>query len=349
MRLPKVMFIFFALVLTLQAAPMRVSAKPFMPQTPSASVGLTAPVPASGQVGDAVGFGLVFTVAGLAPGVAGAEVYVSYNPLVVAPLGTPQVTVEVLPDFFGSPNVNINEILPAAQCPGGTLPCIHLVLAGSPQTTQSGLGARFHFTSVAQGQACFSILQSNLVDADGFAVSHTRGGEQCATFQTDVDLTGAALRQGVPANPNVGAGTLSCTNVTATGLVEAPQTVVSDAGGAFAFIDIPLDTYVVRASYPGYLAADKAGVIVDGSQDEIALGTVSLRGGDVNGDNVINILDIGQIVSKFGQTGVAVKSAAAGCGPADDPADINDDGVINISDLAIVAGNWGLVGPTLWP
>ena len=183
MRMPKVMFVFFALALMLQSAPMSVSAKTFMPQPPSASVTLTAPIPASGQVGDAVGFGLVFTVAKIDPGVSGADVYVSYDPAVVTPLGTPQVTVEVLPDFFGSPNVNINEILPAAQCPGGALPCIHLVLAGNPQTTQSGLGARFHFTSVAQGNACFSILQSNLVDADGFAVLHTVGGQQCASHQ----------------------------------------------------------------------------------------------------------------------------------------------------------------------
>jgi hypothetical protein len=73
-----------------------------------------------------------------------------------------------------------------------------------------------------------------------------------------------------------------------------------------------------------------------------------LRGGDVNADKAINILDIGAIISKFSSTGVNVRSDLADCTDADEPADINDDGNINISDLAIAAGNWGRTGPTPW-
>jgi hypothetical protein len=90
-------------------------------------------------------------------------------------------------------------------------------------------------------------------------------------------------------------------------------------------------------------------VVVTNSTLTLDFGTVTLRGGDVNGDNAINILDIGAIISRFGRTGAAVRSSNPACTISDDPADINDDGIINISDLAIAAGNWGLVGPRDWP
>jgi hypothetical protein len=346
--MPKWLFVLFILALALGQAQGYASARS-LGQAPSASVSLTAPVPATALVGDEITFDLVFSVANQAPGMSGVDIYVSYNPAVVAPPASPSLAAEALPGFFGASNVSINEVLPAAQCPGATLPCVHLVLAGSPQTTKTDVAARFRFSGIAQGSACFSILQSNLVNADGFAITHTVGAQQCANFQYEVDVHGSALRQGVPANPNVGGGTLACVTVSATGVVETPAAQKTSSTGAFSFLDIPLDTYTFRASYSGYLPAQKSGVVVNGSVDLINLPAVTLRGGDVNGDNFINILDIGLIVSKFGQSGVAVKSASVDCSAADEAADINDDGLVNISDLAIVAGNWGLVGPTVWP
>ena len=49
--------------------------------------------------------------------------------------------------------------------------------------------------------------------------------------------------------------------------------------------------------------------------------------GDVNGDAVVNVVDILEIVSEWGS--------------ADSPADINQDGIVDVSDLLIVVGNWG--------
>jgi len=51
--------------------------------------------------------------------------------------------------------------------------------------------------------------------------------------------------------------------------------------------------------------------------------------GDVNSDGVVNILDLVQVASKFGQT------------VSGDPADVNEDGVVNIVDLVKVAGALG--------
>lgn len=350
MKMPKWLVVFFVLALMLQLTALTVGAAPLAPQVvTSASVSLSTPAPAVGQVGGEVIFDLVFSATNVTPGVSGAEVYVAYDPAFVSPLGSPQTTTEILSGFFGTPNVSINEILPAAQCPGGTLPCIHLVLAGTPQSNQTGFAARFHFRGTAEGSTCFSILQSSLVNADGFAVTHTAGGQQCVTLEYAVDVTGVVNRQGVPANPNTGGGTLSCTSIAVTGAATPAQTIYTNASGGFSVPNLPLDTFTFRASYPGYLASQKSGVVLSSSQLNLILTTISLRGGDVNGDGVINILDVGLIISKFGQTGVAVRSASLNCTVADEPADINDDGRVNISDLAILSGNWGQVSPLVWP
>ena len=51
--------------------------------------------------------------------------------------------------------------------------------------------------------------------------------------------------------------------------------------------------------------------------------------GDVNRDGVVNILDLVQVASKFGQS------------VSGDPADVNEDGLVNIVDLVKVAGALG--------
>ncbi len=314
----------------------------------SAAITFTAPVPNPGLVGGEVVFEMGFAVANIVPGMTGAEVYVSYNPALVMPPTSPgSVAAEVLPNFFGSSNVSVNEILPAASCPGGASPCIHLVVAGPAQTTKTGAAARFHFQGLAEGTACFSVLQSVLVDADGFQIQHTPPAQQCVTIQFRASANGVVTRQGVPANPNPGGGNWACTAVTATG-VGSFGPVNTDATGNFSIGNLPIGTYTFRAVYPGYLASERAGVIVDGSSITLNIGAARLRGGDVNGDNAINILDVGTIIGKFGQTGVAVKSASVNCSGADEAADVNDDGLINISDLAIAAGNWGAVAPQPW-
>lgn len=157
-------------------------------------------------------------------------------------------------------------------------------------------------------------------------------------------VNGTVLRQGTPAHPNPGGGTLACTMV---------GSAFTDPSGKFEFslIDPLSDTYIIGAGYPGYLSSETT-VTIPPSRD---VGTTTLCGGDVNADRVINILDIGTIIGKFGSAGVPVRSDLsdppvfpADCTDPDESTDINDDGNVNISDLAIAAGNLGLTGPTRW-
>jgi hypothetical protein len=335
------------LVLSLSLPTMTASAQTPTPLPRSASMSLTSPAPNPVLIGGEVTFDLIFSVANIDPGVSGAEVYLGYDPILVGPSATPGVgTAEVRPEFFGASNVSINELLPAANCPGKASPCVHLVLAGPAQTTQTGVAVRFHFRSLVEGTACFGVLQSSMSDANGYDVSHVAASDQCVPIQSRT-VTGTVLRQGVPANPNPGGGTFACAGVSAIGTwTFGPFN--TNSTGRFNMVNLPTGVYTFRVIYPGYLTAEKTGVTVAGNSQMIDIGTTTLRGGDVNGDNAINILDIGAIISRFGRTGAAVKSASASCG-GDESADINDDGLVNISDLAIAAGNWGSVGPKVWP
>jgi hypothetical protein len=156
---------------------------------------------------------------------------------------------------------------------------------------------------------------------------------------TVIKTTGTAQRQGVPSN--LGGGTLACVTVAAIG--SSNTSVYTDITGVFSISGLSDGLYTFRVTYPGYLAVEKTDVSIPAPD----LGKVTLRGGDVNGDNAVNILDIGTVISKFGKTGMAIGSMGA-CGAPDEPADINDDGIVNIGDLAITAGNWGKTGPIPW-
>ena len=63
------------------------AATPFQTATPprSASISLSAPIPNPAVTGGDITFDLVINVANINPGVSGAEVYLSYNPALVAP------------------------------------------------------------------------------------------------------------------------------------------------------------------------------------------------------------------------------------------------------------------------
>jgi hypothetical protein len=322
-----------------------------MPATPvsaarSATITITPPLPNPAPVGSEVSFAILITITDVTPGVSGADIYLGYD-TPVEPSVSPNSAVVPLPDFFGPSHITWYEILDPCPVPRGerTSPaCIHLVAAGPAQETHSAAVARFYFQVKAGGPFCFEVLDATLADKDGFRVDHTIADPNPQCVNPGGTIEGKVLRQGTPANS--GGGTLACAEVELIPPAVHPE--FTDGSGKFIFKNVPSGTYRVRAKYPGYLASETI-TTVPPSQD---VGSTQLCGGDVNADNKINILDIGTIISKFGQTNMPVRSdPQEGCTDADEPADINDDSMVNIFDLAIAAHNWGPqnnTGPTGW-
>jgi hypothetical protein len=89
---------------------------------------------------------------------------------------------------------------------------------------------------------------------------------------------------------------------------------------------------IITARRSGYLDAQTT---VDISSDEpLNLGPTTLYGGEVTGDNEIDISDLSYLGARF-HTG-------------DLTGDINGDSQIDILDLSMAAANFSMSGPTSW-
>ena len=88
-------------------------------------------------------------------------------------------------------------------------------------------------------------------------------------------------------------------------------------------------------NFPGYLSAQAnlpEGRAVNQPEAEATkLGLITLLAGDMNGDNVVDILDLANLAQRYQST--------------DPTADLNADGIVDILDLALVAGNYQRQGP----
>lgn len=120
-----------------------------------------------------------------------------------------------------------------------------------------------------------------------------------------------------------------------------------DAGAAahLSIINVPAGSYTARVSAPKYLAAVQdftlGATVVSYDLNDLAGAAntlvLTLRGGDINGDDQVNIQDLVMIGVRFGKVSTDGDWAAVG-----DLANINGDLTVNIQDLAIAAGNFGL-------
>jgi hypothetical protein len=271
-------------------------------------------------------------------GVMGADVFINYDNTIVSvddaddnPANGTQVAIST--EFFGSSVfVAANEV--ETPCSMGSSPaCVHIALShsGDPITNKTGKIATITWGALAAGPMGLAVDSNTvLADEDGQEFPINSTSVPSITVVSAGMLEGHVLRQGTRTDH-------SLTDVVAYnsggGVINTAQT---DAMGYFT-MTVPLGgTYLVQAWYNGYLKSQKSNVYVVGAN--VALGTTTIPGGDVNSDNNINILDIVTIISSYGSTGV----------PATDPADINDDGTINIFDLTIAAGNFGTYGPLTW-
>ncbi|MBO3802912.1 MAG: carboxypeptidase regulatory-like domain-containing protein [Candidatus Brockarchaeota archaeon] len=105
--------------------------------------------------------------------------------------------------------------------------------------------------------------------------------------------------------------------------------------GSFSLLVAP-GTYDVIVTMQGYLYATKRVSVSRGQS--LNLGSVTLLGGDANGDSAVNLIDL-----------VIVGGSYNTSPPRDPRADINGDGTVNIFDLVLVGGNYDIRGPSPWP
>lgn len=272
-----------------------------------------------------------------AVGILGVDLYIPFNPAVVTvndaddnPANGTQVNIST--GFFGGSTIIArNIVLNGVDCPVADA-CVHIALSstGSPVTNRTGKIATITWGGMAAGATGIAVdtTMTALVDAEGNDVLINSTSVPAIAIQAAGVISGRVERQG-RAVPNLDGTVVIAYN--AGGGVIAEGT--TDGHGFFELSVPQGGIYLVQAFYHGYLKAQKANVYVVGASVDI--GTTKLLGGDVNGDNNVNILDVVGIIGSFGAGGML-------------PADINGDGTVNIFDLTIAAGNFGKTGPTAW-
>jgi hypothetical protein len=141
-------------------------------------------------------------------------------------------------------------------------------------------------------------------------------------------INGTVLLQGraVHGDTEISLTTTPCTSTDGTGA----QTTVTTAEGNFGIV--PTTNYqCLNAYHTCYLTAQK-------SLPQGYVGRTTLLGGDLNGDNCVDIYDLTAMGAKYGMR-YASDGSPTPC------TDVNADGIVDIYDLVISASNFGKCGP----
>lgn len=190
-----------------------------------------------------------------------------------------------------------------------------------PAPAFSGVGTLIEITwqRLAPGPVTVTLDEIELTDPNGRPLPVIITPTNFAEIQAGALLQGQVELQGRP-----DAGSVRVTT--------AGQQAEADAGGLFTVGATAAYTLAVTA--PGYLSAWAEGQAA-GVDGLVALGRVTLPGGDVTGDDRIDIFDLALLGGRYGS--------------ADAVADLTGDGTVNIFDLALAAANYGRQGPvTTW-
>ncbi|UCG24751.1 MAG: hypothetical protein JSW55_01780 [Chloroflexota bacterium] len=80
---------------------------------------------------------------------------------------------------------------------------------------------------------------------------------------------------------------------------DGPIALGSD--GVFQFQGVVNNVYSVEAFFDRYLTHEQAGITSSNVGEHVVIGSTSLRTGDINGDQIVNILDISAVAGNFGK------------------------------------------------
>lgn len=103
---------------------------------------------------------------------------------------------------------------------------------------------------------------------------------------------------------------------------DGEYSATADSTGKYS-VEVPEGTYKFTVTVKNHLSYTKSAFDVNEAKENV---NVTLKGGDVNGDGNINIVDFTRVVSAYG---------------TDSEIDINNDGTVNILDFTRIVSNYG--------
>ena len=193
--------------------------------------------------------------------------------------------------------------------------------------TGSGQVAIITWQGKGVGQSAVTFQHSQLARRDGGVIPHAiRNG---AIQILAGSVSGVVLLQGRTNQ----SGTVvyltrePCAARPTQVVTPSVPSAVTDAQGHFEIVPEPgINAQCLQTLRSGYLVGQKG-------TPQGYVGTITLPGGDVTGDDTINIFDLALVASQYGGS--------------DPLTDVNADGIVNIFDLTLVANNFGKSGPII--
>lgn len=118
-------------------------------------------------------------------------------------------------------------------------------------------------------------------------------------------------------------------------IISDEQPLASGSNGVFknTFSNLAATTYDVRIKAPGYLSRLFENINLSSSGNSFDWTAAELQAGDFDSNNILNVNDVGLILSVHTDLSVAVDSSNS-------IYDIDGNGIINIIDIAIVLSNY---------
>ena len=115
---------------------------------------------------------------------------------------------------------------------------------------------------------------------------------------------------------------------------DSGQSDTTEATGLFSIADVVAGAHTsITADAPSYLPAVCTAPTI--TAPETVLATVTLRSGDVNDDDFVDITDATAVGLSLGETSPGLST------------NINRDGIVDVLDIILVSVNFGK-GPQTW-
>jgi hypothetical protein len=229
---------------------------------------------------------------------------------------TPEIEVKVGSDFLDRDCfVALNRV----DNTGGIIELV-VVLKGGQSIQDSAELAIIEFEGKLEGESLVKITDSKLIDSGVNYIQHTTLPAKIVVKEEKFGWVEGIVRL-------EGRDDFKDVLVTLNGKKD-----YTNSQGQFYFPQLLPGLYTLTASCPFYLRGKTPQGAVKVEQKKGTKVLVELPAGDVNGDDVINILDLIKIASTYGRQQDQIEEG--------DP-DINQDGAINIIDLVLAARNFG--------
>ncbi len=216
---------------------------------------------------------------------------------------------------------------------GGTYRVYRGTSAGSESATpiQSGL-ANLSYTdrSAAPGVTYYYKVTSF---GPGGAAAPANEASAAAAPAPLPTISGTASLQGVASGLQSQPLVFTLTPTGTTAGSAASQTVTTASNGAFTLANVPVGTYTLSVKGSKWL---RKSVSVDTTSGSVSGVSIALRGGDLNGDNLVSFADFIVLRNALG--------SSAGKANWNPTADLDGDGQVTKADLSILQSNYGKRG-----